>query len=199
MPDNLTTAITKYYDAVPYDSHPFPQSAAEHLEALAYLFGLEAAPPAGASVLELGCAAGGNLIPFAARRLDMIDARRAFDRPHDWIRQAVRTREVRELDDASRRIAARSDCARIGKENDRRFEAFGAMHGHHAHLITAVIHVAFHFRLAGAELGKELRQRRRRAVIEAQGQVKKFVDGIRRFRAETRQHLFAPAIAIEDA
>ncbi|MEJ8821017.1 class I SAM-dependent methyltransferase [Variovorax humicola] len=67
MPDNLTTAITKYYDAVPYDSHPFPQSAAEHLEALAYLFGLEAAPPAGASVLELGCAAGGNLIPFAAR------------------------------------------------------------------------------------------------------------------------------------
>ncbi|MEJ8854025.1 methyltransferase regulatory domain-containing protein [Variovorax robiniae] len=67
MPDTLTTAITKYYDAVPYDSHPFPQSAAEHLEALAYLFGLEAEPPPVARVLELGCAAGGNLIPFAAR------------------------------------------------------------------------------------------------------------------------------------
>ncbi|WP_213955647.1 MULTISPECIES: methyltransferase regulatory domain-containing protein [unclassified Variovorax] len=67
MPDKLTSAITSYYDAVPYDSHPFPQSAPEHLEALAYLFGLEAEPPAVARVLELGCAAGGNLIPFAAR------------------------------------------------------------------------------------------------------------------------------------
>ncbi|RYF70526.1 MAG: methyltransferase domain-containing protein, partial [Comamonadaceae bacterium] len=67
MPDTLTTAITSYYDTVPYDSHPFPQTAAEHLEALAWLFGLDATPPARARVLELGCAAGGNLIPFAAR------------------------------------------------------------------------------------------------------------------------------------
>ncbi|RZI73058.1 MAG: methyltransferase domain-containing protein [Variovorax sp.] len=67
MPDTLTTAITSYYDAVPYDSHPFPQTAAEHLEALAYLFGLDGTPPAQARVLELGCAAGGNLLPFAAR------------------------------------------------------------------------------------------------------------------------------------
>lgn len=67
MADTLTTAITSYYDAVPYDSHPFPQTAAEHLEALAYLFGLEGRAPARARVLELGCAAGGNLIPFAAR------------------------------------------------------------------------------------------------------------------------------------
>nr|WP_256098981.1 class I SAM-dependent methyltransferase [Variovorax sp. SG517] len=59
--------MTNYYDAVPYDSHPFPQSAMEHLEALAFLFGLDVPPPATASVLELGCAAGGNLIPFAAR------------------------------------------------------------------------------------------------------------------------------------
>jgi SAM-dependent methyltransferase len=67
MPDTLTTALTKYYDAVPYDSHPFPQTAAEHLEALAHLFGLETTPPSSARVLELGCAAGGNLLPFAAR------------------------------------------------------------------------------------------------------------------------------------
>jgi SAM-dependent methyltransferase len=39
----------------------------EHLEALAFLFGLDAPAPATARVLELGCAAGGNLIPFAAR------------------------------------------------------------------------------------------------------------------------------------
>ncbi|GAA4329994.1 hypothetical protein GCM10023165_03200 [Variovorax defluvii] len=58
---------TNYYDVVPYDSHPFPQSTIEHLEALAFLFGLAAPAPARARVLELGCAAGGNLIPIAAR------------------------------------------------------------------------------------------------------------------------------------
>lgn len=67
MPDDLTTVLTDYYDAVPYDSHPFPQTAVEHLEALAFLFGLESPPPAQARVLELGCASGGNLLPFAAR------------------------------------------------------------------------------------------------------------------------------------
>ncbi|QOF80482.1 class I SAM-dependent methyltransferase [Variovorax sp. 38R] len=67
MPDSLTSTLTSYYDAVPYDSHPFPQSAVEHLEALAFLFGLDAPPPQTARVLELGCAAGGNLIPFAVR------------------------------------------------------------------------------------------------------------------------------------
>ena len=59
MPDSLTSELTSYYDTVPYDSHPFPQSAMEHLEALAFLFGLDVPPPATARVLELGCAAGG--------------------------------------------------------------------------------------------------------------------------------------------
>lgn len=67
MPDSLTSTLTSYYDEVPYESHPFPQTAVEHLEALAFLFGLDAPPPARARVLELGCAAGGNLIPFAGR------------------------------------------------------------------------------------------------------------------------------------
>ncbi|MEO7242153.1 MAG: class I SAM-dependent methyltransferase [Variovorax sp.] len=71
MPDNLTPSaahlLASYYDAVPYDSHPFPQTAPEHLQALAFLFGLQAPAPAQARVLELGCAAGGNVLPFAAR------------------------------------------------------------------------------------------------------------------------------------
>ncbi|MGJ7610795.1 MULTISPECIES: methyltransferase regulatory domain-containing protein [unclassified Variovorax] len=67
MPDTLTSTLTRYYNEVPYDSHPFPQSAMEHLETLAFLFGLDAPDPSKARVLELGCAAGGNLIPFAAR------------------------------------------------------------------------------------------------------------------------------------
>jgi methyltransferase-like protein/2-polyprenyl-3-methyl-5-hydroxy-6-metoxy-1,4-benzoquinol methylase len=55
------------YDEVPYASYPFPQTAPEHLAAVAHLFGLEAPPVATARVLELGCSSGGNLVPFAAR------------------------------------------------------------------------------------------------------------------------------------
>lgn len=65
--DTPDDGLVDYYNAVPYESHPFPQSAVEHLEATAFLFGLAAPAARTARVLELGCAAGGNLIPFAAR------------------------------------------------------------------------------------------------------------------------------------
>lgn len=65
--DSPDDALVNYYNAVPYESHPFPQSAVEHLEAIAFLFGLDAPAARTARVMELGCAAGGNLIPFAAR------------------------------------------------------------------------------------------------------------------------------------
>jgi len=45
----------------------FPRTSAENLAAIAWLFGLDAAPVETARVLELGCAGGGNLIPFATR------------------------------------------------------------------------------------------------------------------------------------
>ncbi|WP_411880646.1 methyltransferase regulatory domain-containing protein [Polaromonas sp. YR568] len=67
MSQHLTALLQQSYDEVPYASHPFPQSAPEHLEAVATLFGLAPTPPARARVLELGCAAGGNVIPFALR------------------------------------------------------------------------------------------------------------------------------------
>ena len=70
MESSTTPATSNYYDVVPYESHPFPQSTAEHLEALAFLFGLAAPALKQARVLELGCAAGGNLIPIAARHPD---------------------------------------------------------------------------------------------------------------------------------
>jgi SAM-dependent methyltransferase/methyltransferase-like protein len=54
------------YDATPYTSNSFPQSAPGQLAALAHLFGLEPPKVSTARVLEIGCAAGGNLIPFAA-------------------------------------------------------------------------------------------------------------------------------------
>lgn len=70
MSELLLKALEDCYDSMPYESHPFPQTAPEHLCAVASLFGLQAPLPAGARVLEIGCAAGGNLIPFALRNPD---------------------------------------------------------------------------------------------------------------------------------
>ncbi|MDM0045516.1 methyltransferase regulatory domain-containing protein [Variovorax dokdonensis] len=67
MQDPVNRLIGQSYDATPYDSHPYPLTSPEHLEAVAYVFGVDAPPPSMARVLELGCASGGNLIPFAAR------------------------------------------------------------------------------------------------------------------------------------
>lgn len=53
------------YDALPYDSNPFPDATPAALGALARLHGLDPVPPSRARVLELGCAAGGHLIPLA--------------------------------------------------------------------------------------------------------------------------------------
>ncbi|MBW2661649.1 MAG: class I SAM-dependent methyltransferase [Deltaproteobacteria bacterium] len=53
------------YDEVPYESQSFPQSHPDRLATLARLFGLSPAPVTQCRVLELGCAAGGNLIPMA--------------------------------------------------------------------------------------------------------------------------------------
>jgi len=53
------------YDEVPYTSLPFPQTHPARLAAVARLLGMEPNAPEGARVLELGCAAGGNLIPMA--------------------------------------------------------------------------------------------------------------------------------------
>ena len=64
-------AIADAYDNVPYQSKPFAQSAPEQLAIMGKLFGLNPPPIANARVLELGCSAGGNLIPLAARYPEM--------------------------------------------------------------------------------------------------------------------------------
>ena len=53
------------YDALPYESHPYEKSHPDHLAALGHLFGVDRPRVEGCRVLELGCAAGGNLIPQA--------------------------------------------------------------------------------------------------------------------------------------
>lgn len=63
--DLLNQTISDSYDSTPYTSNAFPISAPGHLHAVAHLYGLAAPAPEYARVLELGCAAGGNLLPFA--------------------------------------------------------------------------------------------------------------------------------------
>jgi SAM-dependent methyltransferase len=56
--------LSNSYDAVPYESFPYAQAHPDRLATIAALLGLRPASPARCRVLELGCAAGGNLIPL---------------------------------------------------------------------------------------------------------------------------------------
>ena len=53
------------YDEIPYTSFPYPLTHPDRLATVGRLFGMSPAPIARARVLELGCAAGGNLIAMA--------------------------------------------------------------------------------------------------------------------------------------
>ena len=54
------------YDDLSYESLAYPQSHPDRLATVATLFGLRPAPVDACRVLEIGCAAGGNLLPMAA-------------------------------------------------------------------------------------------------------------------------------------
>lgn len=53
------------YDQVPYQGYAIAETHPDRLAAIGRLFGLDPAPPERSRVLELGAAAGGNLIPMA--------------------------------------------------------------------------------------------------------------------------------------
>src|SRR5689334_23593157 len=55
------------YGALQYPSMPIHHTQPAHLAALGLLFGIGPPTIGQARVLELGCAAGGNIIPLAAR------------------------------------------------------------------------------------------------------------------------------------
>jgi len=60
------SSLHESYQATPYPSWPVPLSHPDHLYVVGRLHGLEPAVVARARVLELGCGAGGNLLPMAA-------------------------------------------------------------------------------------------------------------------------------------
>lgn len=67
MLTTINERLSDSYNETPYHSHPFSQTAPEHLAAIATLFSVQPVPVERARILELGCASGGNLIPTAVR------------------------------------------------------------------------------------------------------------------------------------
>lgn len=63
--DTLNQVLSDSYDETPYESNAFSISAPGRLRAVAALYGLNCPPVETAKILELGCAAGGNLVPIA--------------------------------------------------------------------------------------------------------------------------------------
>jgi hypothetical protein len=64
--DEAVERVRADYDAAPYESHAYPESAPGRIAVIAHLLGLDTPEVSTARVVEIGCAAGGNLIPFAA-------------------------------------------------------------------------------------------------------------------------------------
>ena len=66
--DSVTgSTVANTYDQVPYPSHPYSASHPDRMYSMARVFGVAAPLPEQARILELGCAAGGNLIPIAVQ------------------------------------------------------------------------------------------------------------------------------------
>ena len=63
----VVDAIRASYDEIPYGSAPISETHPANLAMQGRLFGMSPADPARCRALELGCAAGGNLIPMAYR------------------------------------------------------------------------------------------------------------------------------------
>ena len=60
-----SVALSPSYDEVPYEGGIVAGTHPEHLATIGRLFGVKAAPAESCSVLEIGCAAAGNLLPMA--------------------------------------------------------------------------------------------------------------------------------------
>jgi SAM-dependent methyltransferase len=65
MAEPITSTTENPYDAIPYESFPYPQTHPSRMATIARLFSLPAPDLETMRVLEVGCAAGGNIIPLA--------------------------------------------------------------------------------------------------------------------------------------
>src|SRR5436853_7806702 len=60
----MAATDTTSYDEVDYPSYVYPQTHPDRLATIATLLGMNPAPVEACRVLEMGCGAGGNLIPM---------------------------------------------------------------------------------------------------------------------------------------
>ena len=63
--EQMLEQVADSYNTFPYDSHAFKWCSPAYIRAAAYLYGVDLPPVQTARVLEIGCAAGGNSLPFA--------------------------------------------------------------------------------------------------------------------------------------
>jgi len=63
--DDITAMLRRSYDEAPYPGRAYAHTHPDYMAALATLLGLNPPPVARCRVLEIGCAAGSNLIPMA--------------------------------------------------------------------------------------------------------------------------------------
>lgn len=61
----MATDQASSYDEIPYSDYCFPYTHADYLAIVGKIFGVGTPPVDGCRVLELGCAAAGNLVPMA--------------------------------------------------------------------------------------------------------------------------------------
>ena len=65
MVPRVSDALLASYDNLPYESEPLVETHPDSLAVIATLMGMQPGPVERCRVLELGCAAGGNLVPMA--------------------------------------------------------------------------------------------------------------------------------------
>ncbi len=81
------------YDDIPYESFPIAETHPDRLAVIGRLFGLQPPSPAQARILELGCAAGGNLIPMAWH----LPETRCLGVELSWLQAEQGTQRIRDL------------------------------------------------------------------------------------------------------
>jgi methyltransferase-like protein/cyclopropane fatty-acyl-phospholipid synthase-like methyltransferase len=62
---SISDASPYSYDELPYESYPYSQTHPANLRTIGVLFGMTPVPLENARILELGCAAGNNILPLA--------------------------------------------------------------------------------------------------------------------------------------
>src|SRR6185437_669552 len=86
----------------------------------------------------------------------------------------------------------------IGKKNNRRFEAFGTVCRHHAHLVACHFHVPFDFGFGCPHPIDEALQRSRFAAFVLECKVEEFIERIGSFMAEPCEKSLTAALGTEE-